>query len=73
MASETARELVEEWLDEDAYITCDDCPMEYSAPSTLNLSVPDARLLLYQRCIDAGWTVAKTARYLNRVLPLPTR
>ncbi len=32
------------------------------------MSTDDARLLLYQRCLDAGWTRAKATRYINRVL-----
>ncbi len=36
----------------------------------LRLTVEDARLLLYRRCLDAGWSETKTARYMNKVLPL---
>lgn len=36
------------------------------------LSKVEARRLLYQRCLDAGWAPAKARRYLNRVLPLLT-
>ncbi len=33
------------------------------------LNRDEARLFLYQRCLDAGWTRAKATRYLNKVLP----
>lgn len=33
------------------------------------MSTGDARLLLWRRCKDAGWSDNKTANYINRVLP----
>jgi hypothetical protein len=54
--SAALEELVEDWY------------WEEQQPA--KLSVEDARKLLYQRCIDAGWGKAKATMYLNRHLPL---
>lgn len=39
----------------------------YSQPK---LTTADARLLLWQRCRDAGWSIGRTTKYLNRMIPI---
>lgn len=65
MANETASTKIESF----ELIECDQCDgLAIDGPPSL--SVENARLLLWRRCLDAGWSEAKTTRYLNRVIPL---